>query len=355
MARPRRIAGFAIWGAHDMVVAGEEPVRRASPADLLIAHLPFTTRSRFNRKVENIRRIFAVHDSRFGTDSAWHWRRWLELAEQGRLDEEFERTVFDEGTLQELRLAGVIQSAAEVFAANGCTGQDRIPAYSSKRPQTSAAVAKNGMIGDFSTPASAEIFIKWCTDKAQSVDHRKDVEAYGYAGLYECLFRRYRSEVTAVLEIGIGSLVPTAESSMVGYALPGYRPGGSLRAWREYFENATIFGLDVQRDTQFDEDRIVTRLCDSTDERKVREVMQEEAFPEFFDIIIDDGSHAALDQIATLRNFFQYLKANGVYVIEDIEGNGFLNAIEQVKEICADSPFFFLGPANTAFVLIKRG
>jgi thiamine biosynthesis protein ThiC len=44
-----------------------------------------------------------------------------------------------------------------------------------------------------------------------------------------------------------------------------------------------------------------------------------------------------------------------VYVIEDIEGNGFLNAVEQVKEICADSPFFLLGPANTAFVLIKRG
>ena len=28
MARPRRIAGFAIWGAHNIVVAGEEPVRR---------------------------------------------------------------------------------------------------------------------------------------------------------------------------------------------------------------------------------------------------------------------------------------------------------------------------------------
>jgi hypothetical protein len=212
------------------------------------------------------------------------------------------------------------------------------------------------MIGEFSTPALAEIFIKWCTDKAQSVDHRKDVEAYGYAGLYECLFRRYRSEVTAVLEIGIGSLVPTAESSMVGYALPGYQPGGSLRAWREYFENATIFGLDVQRDTQFDnEHRIVTRLCYSTDEIKVREIMREEGFPEFFDIIIDDGSHAALDQMATLRNFFPYLKANGMYVIEDIEDNGFLDGIEQVKEICGDSPFFFLGPANTAFVLMKRG
>jgi hypothetical protein len=134
MARPDRIAGFAIWGAHEIVFAGEEPVRRASPTDLLIAHVPFTTRSRFIRKVDNIRRIFAVHDSRFSEDAAWHWRRWLELAEQGRLDEEFERTVFDAHTIGDLRHRGVIKSALEVFA--DAAGPVMTPAvYQSQRQE----------------------------------------------------------------------------------------------------------------------------------------------------------------------------------------------------------------------------
>jgi glycosyltransferase involved in cell wall biosynthesis len=116
MARPQRIAGFTIWGAHDIVVAGENPVRRANPTDLVIAHLPFSTRSRFARKVDNIRRIFAVHDRHFGQDVAWHWRRWLALADQGRLDDEFDRTVFDAHTIEDLRRRGVIKSALEFFA-----------------------------------------------------------------------------------------------------------------------------------------------------------------------------------------------------------------------------------------------
>jgi hypothetical protein len=38
---------------------------------------------------------------------------------------------------------------------------------------------------------------------------------------------------------------------MVGYAGEGYKPGGTLRSWREFFPNATIYGIDVQPETQF--------------------------------------------------------------------------------------------------------
>ena len=116
MARPSRIARLNGWGAHDIVPAGGQPVRRAVPSDLMIAHLPFTTRSRFARKVKNIRRIFAAHEHRFGRDTAWHWRRWLELADKGELDEEFQRTVFTTELIDDLRQQGVIRSAAEWLA-----------------------------------------------------------------------------------------------------------------------------------------------------------------------------------------------------------------------------------------------
>ena len=33
---------------------------------------------------------------------------------------------------------------------------------------------------------------------------------------------------------GIGTMLPGVHSSMVGFASPGYRPGGSLRSWRDF-------------------------------------------------------------------------------------------------------------------------
>jgi hypothetical protein len=75
---------------------------------------------------------------------------------------------------------------------------------------------------------------------------------------------------------------------MLGYALPGYRPGGSLRAWRDYFPRAQVLGMDVQPDTQFTEDRIRTCLCDSTNAEQVSEFFRAHDHLAF-DLIIDDG------------------------------------------------------------------
>jgi glycosyltransferase involved in cell wall biosynthesis len=116
MGRPARIRGLD-HGCHDVFPLDATRLRRSTTDDLFIAHLPFTTRSRFHRKVENIRRTFSVHDDFFGESLAWHWRRWLTLADQGRLDEEFDRTVFDATTMTSLRGDGSIRSAAEIFRA----------------------------------------------------------------------------------------------------------------------------------------------------------------------------------------------------------------------------------------------
>lgn len=116
LARPERI-GSLTAGSHDIVPADQDPLRRSKPADLLVAHLPFTTRARFTRKIDNVRKVFAVHDQFFGEHSARHWRRWVALADQGRLDKEFDRQVFDAPTIADLRDKGVIRSAAEVFRA----------------------------------------------------------------------------------------------------------------------------------------------------------------------------------------------------------------------------------------------
>jgi hypothetical protein len=190
----------------------------------------------------------------------------------------------------------------------------------------------------------AAIFQRWGTDKTVN----------GYAGAYECLFLKVREAVTAMLEIGIGTMIPGAHSSMLGFAGEGYRPGNSLRAWREFFPKAVIYGADVQPDTQFaDEERIVTFLCNSTDPAEV-EAMMNRALHKRFDIIIDDGSHYAGDQIATLRNLFPRLHPGGTYVIEDLVGPGIAESHAVIGEITGASPHFFVGPRNNALVLTKR-
>ena len=195
------------------------------------------------------------------------------------------------------------------------------------------------------------ILNKWGSDKAQLFN---DPFWHGYAGVYECLFRRSRQEVEAVLEIGIGTMIPDAHSTMVGWALEGYRPGGSLRAWREYFPNAVIYGIDVQPDTQLvNEERILTFICDSTDTARVRELMTNTIGSEF-DLIIDDGSHIAADQVATMRNFFPHLRQNGIYVVEDIVENEFDMHLETIKEeICHGNPCFMMGSGCRFFAAMR--
>ncbi len=115
MARPDRI-GTLTLGAHDIVAAGDAPIRCSTSDDLVVAHLPFTTRERFERKVANIRTLLAAHEGLFVESYGRHWRRWAALAEAGRLGEEFDRMVFDAAQIVELRDQRVIRTAAELFA-----------------------------------------------------------------------------------------------------------------------------------------------------------------------------------------------------------------------------------------------
>lgn len=142
-----------------------------------------------------------------------------------------------------------------------------------------------------------------------------DKDRNGYTPYYDSLFKNIRTNTLSVLEIGIGTMIPGAHSSMVGYSLPGYAPGGSLRAWRDYFQNSQIMGCDVQPDTQFEEDRIKTGLANSTNKPELDALLGDAKF----DIIIDDGSHYDEHQLQTLHNLWERVKPGGYYIIEDLQ------------------------------------
>ena len=131
MARPELIGGVTI-GLHDVVESGVR-LRRATASDLLVAHLPFSTRSRFEKKVGNIVRYYAAENADLvsGPDAwqnnniGWQWRRWAALALQGGVDEEFARNAFDRQQLGELRSAGKLLSASELLTGGDLGRQKR--------------------------------------------------------------------------------------------------------------------------------------------------------------------------------------------------------------------------------------
>lgn len=182
-----------------------------------------------------------------------------------------------------------------------------------------------------------------------------DKDINGYTSVYHVLFNHMKEEPVNMLEIGIGTVIPFAHSSMVGYARPGYLPGGSLRAWRDYFKHGQIYGVDVQPDTQFtNEERITTHLCDSTQENAVQALMKSLGNMQF-DIIIDDGSHIDTDQIKTLSHLYPYLKENGIYIIEDIyPGSSVSSNPRALAEVCNGDPYFFVGVKNNICVIYKK-
>jgi FkbM family methyltransferase len=161
------------------------------------------------------------------------------------------------------------------------------------------------------TSSLSEIIEKNASDKVIS----------GYAHLYEQLFDQYIGKGINYLEIGLGTLDPSIPSSFcgIGAHYDGYRPAGILRAWNEYFKNATIHGFDVAEDCMIDEPGILTDLVDTTD---IESVNKSKIILPGYDIILDDGLHTADGQIKTFRNFFHRVKDDGVYIIEDIGGGG---------------------------------
>lgn len=115
MARRDRIASITD-GMHDIVGTDGPPLRHLVPDDLLIAHLPFTTLPRFEQKIANIRRSLTVHDAYWSESLAWHWRRWLTLADEGKIGEEFTRQIYDGEEIATLLSTGIVRSVAQMLA-----------------------------------------------------------------------------------------------------------------------------------------------------------------------------------------------------------------------------------------------
>lgn len=95
----------------------------------------------------------------------------------------------------------------------------------------------------------------------------------------------------------------------------GVQKGGSLLLWRDFFSNATIYGIDtnISHCSQITDDRIKILNRDAYNEDCVN------SLPNDFDIIIDDGPHTLNSMIFCVEYYVKKLNNNGLLIIEDLQ------------------------------------
>jgi predicted O-methyltransferase YrrM len=180
-----------------------------------------------------------------------------------------------------------------------------------------------------------------------------------YLQFYEPFLEHLRTTESArMLEIGVGD-------------------GASLRTWAAFFPNATIVGVD--KDRQCREHVTAHIRIDIADQTNVAELMRVALnyFP--LDLVIDDGSHMWEDQIHCFKSLYPLLKPGGIYIIEGIETSygrhaeeyrglaeqsttGYLKKFldylvaEYVADSAAEADSFLRSyPRHTEFLVFHRG
>lgn len=166
--------------------------------------------------------------------------------------------------------------------------------------------------GDSAAPTLlCDLALHYGVDKCPGIFH-------SYTPVYNRLLESRRHLVRHVLEIGVGT--PEVMNEIVG---PDYRPGASLRMWRDFFPGAQVFGCDLEPGVLFTEDRIRTFQVDQSDRnsllRMIDDMRDEQGRPPQFDLIVDDGSHIVEHMTLTFEVLWPFLTQGGIFVVEDVK------------------------------------
>src|SRR6266404_305206 len=123
-----------------------------------------------------------------------------------------------------------------------------------------------------------------------------------YFDIYHRHFSKFIGREVRVLEIGVYS-------------------GGSLKMWRQYFgQHCLVYGVDIEEACRvYEDDRTKVFVGDQSD-RSFWKVVKTQV--PMVDIVIDDGGHQAKQQIVTLEEMLPHIRPGGLYLCEDVHGDG---------------------------------
>jgi hypothetical protein len=130
----------------------------------------------------------------------------------------------------------------------------------------------------------SDILLKYDTDK---------VTHHNYGDAYNEIFSKFDADAPiSILEIGT-------------------QKGGSLCAWKDYFINGSVTGVDIV-------DAVKPEYRRANIDYRVSDI-KDWYTDDMYDIIIDDGSHLIDDVDWAARYLFPKLKRGGYYIIEDVQ------------------------------------
>lgn len=138
-------------------------------------------------------------------------------------------------------------------------------------------------------PSLNEIGIACGTDKSTLF--------HGYLDFYEGLLAGLRDSAFVLYEVGV------------------YH-GSSLKMWAQYFENATVVGVDIDAATRaYESGNAHVRIGDAAKLEFLDTLYTEFGRPT---VAIDDGSHFWRDQQDTFRFLWPRVRPGGFFIMEDI-------------------------------------
>ena len=156
---------------------------------------------------------------------------------------------------------------------------------------------------NFKSSKIDEYFKYFDSDKGSKWKKNKHV-GHGYSEFYEKHLNIFKNQKINILEIG--SFAGASAASFIKYfpLSTVYCLDINLTNFKFVSKNIKVFGLDISKKP------MVNRFY------KKAAILQE---TEYFDIIIDDGSHKLSDIIIALSIFFKNLKPGGFYILEDFK------------------------------------
>jgi hypothetical protein len=116
---------------------------------------------------------------------------------------------------------------------------------------------------------------------------------HGYHRFYDKYIKR---DIKKLLEIGIDDCK-------------------SVNLWLQYCPEATIYGLDINK--EFINGKLIVYKGDQSSTGDLEKLVSHTGND--IDVIIDDGSHIPEHQLFSFNKLFSHVKPGGVYIIEDIE------------------------------------
>jgi hypothetical protein len=145
--------------------------------------------------------------------------------------------------------------------------------------------------------------------------------AYNSANMYKAIdpkgYGIAKAKVTGLMKDYEPFFAPLVGQAISLFEL-GIHKGASLRFWRDYFEDATVVGLDCNPVRVDDSTGMIRVYQGYQQDRGLLDRIAQEQAPQGFDVIIDDCSHIGRFARISFWHLFQnHLKPGGLYAIED--------------------------------------